>query len=213
MKYMHAIIISLICIILSSCSEKSKHEEVFSDGVVENGVYRHDQIGLSIKIPDKWNTSDFLAIKTAHRSAAEKIRPDDAEFRSSNLEGCYPLLAISKYPLNNPSGHSYNPTLSITATTKEVLAEFREYTLEDKINALKTIEPPCYLVQEGMPFLCGNTMGLHAVVEVRYPQATIRQDVIELETEKFMIDVVVSTIDPADRKVLKDAVNSIKIKL
>jgi hypothetical protein len=143
MKLIQSIVLILAIIFTSSCrDEKSEHAEVFSFGVIENGVFIHESIGISVEIPSNWETSNFSAIKKAQRSAAKDVINEDPEHTSSNINGAYPLLAISKYPLNKPSRHLHNPTLSITATSKEVLAEFGMDSLQGKMSMMQDVQPP-----------------------------------------------------------------------
>ena len=163
-----------------------------------------------MKIPNGWYTSNFSALKKAQRAGANDVMKDHAEYLSSDIDGRFPLLTISKYPLNKQPKQIYNPTLTITATSKELLAQYGMDTLSEKMRQLK-LPPPLFVVESGTPFSCGNTNGLYALIESRHPHVTINQDSVMLDAGNFIIDVVVATIDLADREVLMESLNTITL--
>lgn len=211
MNFTKIIIIGVLGLLISSCEKSGKHEKLFMEGSIENGVYKNDQVGISITIPDGWETANYSAINEAKCRAAKDVR--GFENYSPEVNGCYTLLAVTRYPLNNPSGHLHNPTLTITAKSKDVVSDSGIFTLHDDMAILSECStPPFFFVKGVIPIQCSNTTGLYAQVEVRHPQITICQDVGGVETENYFIDLVVSTIDADGRKVLMNAVNTITLR-
>lgn len=203
--------------LLQACNKPTSeiHQSIFESGKLADGRYTHDGIGVSIEVPEGWSISDLALIqkKTYEAAILMGADPKQAELEGSSLPGAFPLLSVSKKPIEEPLSpeFTHNSHMYLEAKAKSVAKGFGAGTLTEYVQMFTNVKPPYYLSKEAEHVEIGNSRGYRATIEIRYPAATIFQDVFLLESNEHYLEVVLSTKSLEDREVLLKLVEGLRL--